>query len=344
MKIKLSDIAKRMGISTAAVSMAVNNKPGVSDETRQEVLRIAEEMGYRHRRPVTIVKDEEPLPKRFIKLLRIRKHGLVVMETAFFSALIEGIEKQSKEMGYELLMSNMTIDPAIPNQIKDEYHEDVDGIIALCTELDEEDITGLLELTCPRVVLDRRFEDNIDTVLMNNQKAAKQAVECFSRNGHSHIGYLKSSTRIYNFDSRYRGYLKSMENKGLKVEASHIAYLEPTIDGAYRDMLAYLKGMGPGTLPTAFMADNDNIALGAMNAFKDMNINVPEDVSIIGIDDMPFCTIISPQLSTIRIYKQEIGRLAVKMLVEQSLGEVECTRKVEVDTTLVERASVLKLN
>ena len=93
MKVKLSDIANEMGISVAAVSMAINNKSGVSEETREDVMKTAERLGYKIKKPQSV---QQSTAKRFIKLLRIRKHGLVVMETAFFSALIEGIEMQCK--------------------------------------------------------------------------------------------------------------------------------------------------------------------------------------------------------------------------------------------------------
>lgn len=344
MKIKLSDIAKEMGISTAAVSMAVNNKPGVSEETRLEVLKVAGEMGYIARKPATAVKiANASASKKFIKLLRIKKHGLVVMETAFFAKVIDGIEEQCKKMGYELLISNITIDPNEKGQIVNEFHDDVDGLIALCTELDEEDVIDLVGLKCPKVILDRRFQFNVDTVLMNNQKATNQGVEFLYGKGHRKIGYLRSSTSIYNFESRFRGFVKVMESKELDISDDHIAHIEPTIDGAYKDMMMYLNEFGHD-LPTAFIADNDNIALGAINALKEKNIKIPEDISIVGIDDMPFCSLISPQLTTIKIYKKEIGRIAVKMLVEQSKEETECSRKVEVDTTLVNRESVRDLS
>ena len=243
MKVKLSDIAKEMNLSVAAVSMAINNKSGVSEETRIDVLKAAEEMGYKFKKPI-IKETVEPAEKKFIKLLRIKKHGLVLMETAFFAAVIDGIEEQCRKMGYELLISNIILDLENPNQISDEYHEDVKGLISLCTELDENDVLPLIAVECPKVILDRRFEHNIDTVLMNNQKASRQAIGFFYDLGHRDIGYLRSSKRIYNFDSRFRSYLKKMEALNLTVQDDHIIELEPTIEGAGRDMREFLKHLG----------------------------------------------------------------------------------------------------
>ena len=339
MKVKLSDIAKEMGISIAAVSMAINNKSGVSEETREQVLEVAERLGYKIKKtqPVQV----SPLAKRFIKLLRIRKHGLVVMETAFFTALIDGIEMQCKKMGYELLISNMVIDDLTTHTIADEYHDGVDGLVVLCTELDFADVEELLNKKCPIVVLDRKFDYNVDTILMNNQKACRQAVKFLVDMGHTEIGYLKSSTSIYNFDSRFKSYRESIAKRGLPFDINHIMSLEPTIEGAYADMKESLLSFDPKLLPSAFIADNDIIALGAMNAMKEAGIRIPEDVSLIGIDDMPFCKFVSPQLSTIKVYKEEIGRHAVKMLVEQIDQETECSKTVLVDTVVINRESVL---
>ena len=335
MRIKLSDIAEELGLSVAAVSMALNHKNGVSDETREEVMKAAERLGYKLKKQSA----KENNKKRFIKLLRIKKHGLVVMDSAFFAAVIEGIEEQCRRMGFELLISNIVLNDD-PDQIKREYHDELEGLICLCTEMDDEDVDKLIQLNCPQVVLDRKFFANINTVLMNNQKAARQAVTYLYQMGHRQIGYLKSSQPIYNFDSRYKSFIETVSHFQLSLREEQIISLEPTIEGAYRDMKAFLERDGKNKLPTAFLADNDIIALGAMNALKEYGVQVPQEVSLIGIDDMPFCTLVSPSLTTIKIFKKEIGRQAVKMLVEDIHGDREATRKVEVDTVLVERESV----
>ena len=340
MKVKLSDIAKEMNISIAAVSMAINHKSGVSEETREQVLAVAERLGYKIKKSQVV---EGVASKRFIKLLRIKKHGLVVMETAFFTALIEGIEMQCKKMGYELLISNMVLEDLTTHAIADEYHDGVDGLVVLCTELDYEDVEELLNKRCPIVVLDRKFDSNVATILMNNQKASRQAVKFLVDKGHTEIGYLKSSTSIYNFDSRFKSYRESIARRGLPFDINHIMSLEPTIEGAYRDMKEALVTFDHKKLPSAFIADNDIIALGAMNAMKEVGIRIPEDVSLIGIDDMPFCKFVTPQLSTIKVYKEEIGRHAVKMLVDQIEQDTECSKTVLVDTVVVDRESVLDL-
>ena len=341
MKVKLSDIAKEMGVSIAAVSMALNNKGGIGEETREEILKTAERMGYKARRATkSLPEAKEP---RFIKLLRIKKHGMVVMETEFFAAVIQGIETQCRKMGYQLLIANVTLNKEESNQIANEYHEDIDGMISLCTELEEEDIGHLKRMPCPQVVIDRKFLWNVNTVLMNNQKGTRQAIEYLYEKGHRRIGYLKSNIGIYNFKSRFKSYLESIQHLGLECQEELILSLDPSIEGAYQDMKKILEESEVDNLPTAFVADNDNIALGAMNALKEYGVKIPEQVSLIGIDDMPFCKIVDPPLTTVKVYKEEIGRQAVKLLVEEVLGDTECSKKIEVDTVLVERNSVKEL-
>ena len=244
-------------------------------------------------------------------------------------------------MGYELLISNIVLEDQLTSHIADEYHDGIDGLVVLCTELDFEDVEELVNKKCPTVVLDRKFDCNVDTILMNNQKASRQAVKFLVDKGHTDIGYLKSSTSIYNFDSRFKSYRESIAKRGLPFDINHIMPLEPTIEGAYRDMKEALLSLNLTQLPSAFIADNDIIALGAMNAMKEAGIRIPEDISLIGIDDMPFCKLVSPQLSTIKVYKEEIGRHAVKMLVEQIDSETECSKTVLVDTVVIDRESVL---
>ncbi len=340
MKVKLSDIAAEMGISVAAVSMAINNKSGVSEETRLQVIEVAKRLGYDMKK-VNLKKESRD--KRFIKLLRIRKHGLVVSDTAFFTSVIEGIDKQAKKMGFEFLISNLTLDANNEQQIADEYHEDVAGMVILCTELMEEDVQGVMNLKCPVVLLDSKFDYNRNTILMNNQKAVRQAVKHLVSKGHRQIGYLKSNTMIYNFNSRFKSFKESMTMHDLVLRDNDVIELTPTIEGAYEDMMPALANRELKDLPTAFVADNDIIALGAINAMQETGIKIPNQISVVGIDDMPFCSLVSPQLTTVHIYTGEIGRQAVKMLVEDIDGESESTRTVMVDTELIQRESVQEI-
>lgn len=343
MKIKLDDLAKKMDLSVAAVSMALNNKKGVSDQTRKKVLEAAQEMGYKVKNTgMATVEDKEI--NRYIKLIRLKKHGLVAADTAFFAEVVEGIEEESKRNGFQLLVSNYYVNELTDALFEGENYEQVAGAIVFATELESDDVAVFRALKRKFVVLDSYFVDHEwNTVLINNHSAAYQAVKYLKSKGHVQIGYLKSNTPIYNFQKRFHGYQEALQMMDLSYEEKFTIELEPTLSGAQRDMESTLNQPQKKELPTAFLADNDIIAVGAMNAMKMSGVKVPKEVSIIGIDDMPFCQAVNPKLTTIKIYKREMGREAVLLLLSTINQEVQYTQKREINTELVSRESVCDL-
>ncbi len=343
MKIKLQDIANELNISVAAVSMAINGKKGVSDQTRDQVLELAAKYGYEVKKKVEASDDVTPL---FIKLLRVKKEGLVAQDTAFFSKLIEGIENETKKMDCQLVVSNMTCNEMDEEWLDSENKSSMDGLIILGTELNSDDLEILDQLRKPFVILDSyMIGKDWDCILMNNQQAVHKGVSYLLEKGHKQIGYLKSSYAIYNFDERYRSYGQFVYESKIQQNPSHVVEVEPTLDGAYKDMSAYLDSLKGdlSQLPTAFMADNDLIAVGVMNALMERGIKVPEQISIVGIDDMPCGRIVTPKLTTLRIYKQKIGGFAVDRLLTLCKEPTDISRKVEINTFLVERESVREI-
>ena len=167
-------------------------------------------------------------------------------------------------------------------------------------------------------------------------------MEYLIEQGHREIGYIRGAYRINGFKVRGQGYQSAMRKYKLEVKNHYIITLSTTLNGAYQDMLAYLD-KEPG-LPTAFFVDNDMIALGAMKALQERGYKVPDDVSIIGFDDLPFSEISYPPLTTLRVPNKEMGRLAVRRLIDmiQNPGEVVVT-KTEVCTKFIERQTVKKL-
>lgn len=340
MKVKLDDLAKRLDLSVAAVSMALNDKKGVSHQTRERVLDTALEMGYKVKKSgFETLQNKEP--NQYIKLIRLKKHGLVAADTAFFAEVVEGIEEESKRNGYQLLISNYYVNDLSDALFESENYEQVAGVIVFATELESDDVAVFRSLKRKFVVLDSYFVDREwNTVLINNHSAVYQAVKYLKSKGHIQIGYLKSNTPIYNFEKRFNGYLEALQMMGLVYQEKFTIRLEPTLIGAQRDMEDDLKQRQIKDFPTAFLADNDIIAVGAMNSIKMKGIKIPQDVSVIGIDDMPFCQAVDPKLTTIKIYKKEMGREAVQLLLSTIHQEGKYTQKREINTELVIRDSV----
>lgn len=337
MKNTILDIANQAGVSPATVSNALNGRKGVSKDTKQRIINIAKVNGYQ--------KDNGNKAKKSIRFVIFKKHGLVVSDTPFFSSLIEGIEKESRAQGYETLITHVCPnDDDFKNTIESIKNSYCDGMLILATEMNFEDIEVINNINVPTVILDNYIKDkNYDSILINNPDAAFKATRFLIENGHTRIDYLHSSIHINNFYYRKAGYLEALHEHDINVNEQHEFLLEPTMEGSYKDMKKILE---KNTLefPMAFFADNDIIAFGAIKALKEKGIRIPEDVSIIGFDDMPFCEITNPSLTTIKVFKQDMGSIAVKRLVEKINSNDSITQKIEVSTELIVRNSVLKIS
>lgn len=337
MSLRIKDIADELNISTATVSLVLNNKPGISEETRQKVLKLVEEKGY----TTNLLSKPALKNNRNIRFVIYKKHGQVVSETPFFSALMEGIDQEARDEGYNLLVSYINEKENTKMDVLRIIEESApDGLLLLATEMEREDCEAFQQLALPMVLLDSCFaSEHQDMVIINNRQGAYQAVKYLVECGHSDIGYLHSSVWINNFADRKEGFMNALHQYDLRLNKRYLLEVEPTLEGAYHDVANYLD-LGAGT-PSAFFADNDIIAFGAIKAFKEKGLHVPEDVSMIGFDDMPFCEMIDPPLTTLRVHKQRMGRIAVKRLIERIETGPEEVIKIEVSTEIVARKSVL---
>ncbi|HLV10259.1 MAG TPA: LacI family DNA-binding transcriptional regulator [Halanaerobiales bacterium] len=337
MKIRLKDIANAANVSVATVSLALNNKKGVSKQKKQEILDIARQMGYDFQ-------QGSENQANAIRFIIYKRHGYVVSDTPFFSNLIEGIQRECRENNYEMLISHITKNEENYLEIIDDIKNDnCSGTIILATEMYEEDLQQFLGINKPVLLLDSYIKhQDYDFVLINNTSASYKASSYLINKNHKEIGYLHSSVYINNFYYREQGFRGALKDHDIEYKSEYIFELEPTLEGSYQDMINLLNN-GNKKLPTAFFADNDIIAFGALRAMKEKGIKIPDEVSIIGFDDMPYCQISRPRLSTIRVFKQDIGRLAVKRLLEKIDKKDEIIQKTEVATELIERESVKKL-
>jgi LacI family transcriptional regulator, purine nucleotide synthesis repressor len=336
MKTIMQDIARLANVSPGTVSNALNNRKGVGKETKEKILKIAEELGYYR----SNAKEES----RVIRFIIYKKHGYVVSDTPFFSALIEGIERECRAEGYEMIISHVI---SGEDDIEDIYQivkqDQVAGVLLLATEMEEADLEPFKNLSVPSVILDSYFKNaDFDYLLINNTKGTHQAVMYLVEKGHVKIGCLGSSKPINNFKFRYEEYTRTLSESNLSKDTDFELFLEPTLEGAYRDMKKILEA-GGRKLPTAYFAFNDIIALGAIRAMKEHGISVPEQVSVVGFDDMPFAEISSPRLTTVRVHKQYIGKMAVRRLLQKISEADEVKLKIEINTELVIRESVGKL-
>ena len=336
MKITAKELAAKLNLSTAAVSMALNNKPGVSTETRRKVLDAAENYGF----------DFSKLSNKqnttgSIYFILYKKHGTVVADTPFFSSLSEGISLECQKQGYKLKISYIyEDDDTIKKQVEDVQFSDCVGIILLGTEMSPGDLKPFSDLPIPLVLLDAYFETvPCNYVIINNIQGAFMATSYLIQKRKQQPGYLKSSYYISNFGERTNGFYKAIRTAGMPASGSVIHELAPSIEGAYVDMLDILaRGNG---LADCYFADNDLIAMGAIKALKEKGYHIPTDIAVVGFDNLPICSVLDPGLSTIHVPKQYMEQVAVQRLftILQSPGLPPI--KTEISTTLIKRKSVI---
>lgn len=334
MKVSIKQISRITGFSPATVSNALNRKKGVNRETSDKIFRVAEQLGYQ---------TDKMINK--IRFIIYRKNGLIIDESQIFSAMIEGVERQAKELGYETAFIRLDCTEDNFAERLEEVLGDTESLmILLGTEMLEEDYVPFQKYKGHMILLDGWSESMLfDAVLINNTDAACEAIDYLVARGHREIGYLRGDYRIKAFCYREYGYERTLGRYGLGKRPEHIVTVGTQLESSYEGMKRYLEKKPH--LPTAFFADNDVIALGAMRAMREEGIQVPGDVSVIGFDDISFGAVSTPELTTLHVYKQEMGEIAVRRLLDNiRRPERDVKVKIQVCATFTERGSVSSLN
>ncbi|MCI2057125.1 MAG: LacI family DNA-binding transcriptional regulator [Oscillibacter sp.] len=310
MAVTAKEIAEKLGISPAAVSLAMNGKPGVSAATRERIIAEAVRMGY------AIQKEASPAAN--IRYVIFLERGDAVKETSFYSIVLQGIEARAKKLGYNVFISYFYADGNWEDQVTS-ICSDVSGLILLGTEVTDRHIRKVQEgdfakQNIPMVMVDNTTDlTDIDCVVGDNQGGAYKAVSYLLKKGHPDVGYLRSTTRVGSFEARELGVRKARLDAGLGGQTPlQCVDVSISSEQAFYDMSAWLSHGGKPL--SAFFADNDIIAASCIRALKASGYHVPDDVSVIGFDDMPICTMVDPPLSTVHISKELIGQLSVDIL------------------------------
>lgn len=334
------ELAEKLGVSAATISMVFNNKPGISEETRFRVIEAARRYGYVYKPRGN--QDSLFSNSRVICFVIFKKHGLVVGDTPFFTEVMEGVLQSCGDVGYQAKVAYHYADMDFSVQVERNEYRQCAGLILLGTEMNTDNLSQFLALNLPTVVLDAYFEEiSADYVLINNVQGAFLATQYLAKQGHTSIGYLKSSIRISNFSERANGYYNALRKYSLSTGHLHVIEISPQTEQGYEDMVRYLEAKPP--LATAYYADNDIIAAAAVRGFARFGYRIPEDISVIGFDDMPFCQLMMPPLSTMRVPKRILGSTAVKRLAEILRGGAPEHMKTSVATELTQRCSVSRI-
>ena len=315
---RAKDIAKQLGLSAATVSLVLNNKPGVSTNTRQRILNAIAESDFNPQKfPAVNIPSADS--KSICFLVYKRAKDDVIEDSQFLSNVIKGLGTQASENNFSMSISYIN-DSAIDDiQPIIEYLNEgnISGLLILGTELSDTDLVKLANYAkdLPVVLLDRYTSEHMDSISLDNITATQKATEQLIANGHTEIGFINSSFWLNNFEERLEGMKLALKKNSLTFNKQYYCELTPAIEEAKLDMEEYLKTQKK--LPTAFVAANDVLAIGACTGLKGSGYKVPDDISIVGFDDLPYSSIISPPLSTVKVQKERMGRLAMSRLIDR---------------------------
>lgn len=332
-EMKLKDIAREANVSPATVSLVLNGREGVGQEKRRQIAELLEEHGYR------LGSGPEKKPaKKSIRMIKYKKHALLVEgNPGFVNAILDAVEKECRRQGYNLIMTAYG-ENQLP-QIADLLAQDpTDGILLLGTELVPEDMAYLEGVTTPIVILDNYMPFlDCNCITMNNEEAIYRSVSHLLSLGHPRIGFLANILPASNCNVRRQAFEQAMVHLGGAFDPALVYPVHPTPDGAYQSIHDMLEeGV---KFPTALVANNDSIALGAMKAFKEHKLRIPEDISIVGFDSIPYSTISDPPLTTMEVSCTDMGIWAVRILCDRIKYPFSSVTKMQVGTKLLERSS-----
>ena len=325
----MRDVARHAGVSIATVSHVINETRPVSDTLRQRVLHSMETLGYQ--------------PNAIARALR-NKHsstlGLIVPDgrNPFFAEIAQGIEEVSLEHGYSLILCDSGNDLGkVLVHTKHLSAKRVDGIVFTTSGDDFEDVTSLLGGATAVLVIDMdagRFP--ADAILFDNFEGGRLATEHLLALGHRRIACITGPSRQSLRRERETGYRHALQEAGISPEDALIREGDFQPASGYHHALELLRQPEP---PSAIFACNDLMAMGALRAAREMGLDVPAQLSIIGFDDIYLAAYTSPTLSTVRLPKREMGRQAAHMLLERIQNPARPVQRHTVALELVVRES-----
>jgi len=325
----LKDIGKEIGVSATTVSRALNNKPDISYETKQKIKEVAERLGYS--------------PNALARSLKAKKTGsigvlIADIADAFFAPIVKGIENTAREMGYSIILCDTS----------EEYEQEkialemmlekrVDGLLITPSQTEYKDILELKRRKIPFVLIGRYFDlVESDYVITDDIKGAFSAIDYLIKKGHKKILFINGPNYISSAKERLVGYKRALQENAILFDKSLVKEDALKMEDGYRIMKEVLSS---GTKFTAVFAYCDFVILGVMQALEEAKLKVPEDIAIVGYDDVAFARFLQVPLTTVHIPKYELGKEAMRLLKKKIEGEIKEPQNVILPTRLVIRKS-----
>lgn len=329
-----ADVAEKANVSQAMVSYVINNNSTVTipDETRQRILSVMDELGY--------------VPNITARRLRSSKTYTVAgvipdITNPFYPAFERGVQDTVNQYGYDLVIYNT--DGTAERERK--YLESllqgrVDGVVGVFFHLRTADLSLLIEQQIPVVRLEAMPKVpgrlSLDNIYIDNIAASRSAVEYLIDKGYRRVAMLSSHEGPARF--REMGYREALEAHHIEFEPVLLGYGAYSEDGGYMAMSSLLQQRD--SRPSAVFAANDLMAMGAMLAIREAGLSIPDDIAVMGFDDIPTAKLVYPSLTTVAQFQRQLGQRAAELLMERLTGSLpEQGRSVEMPYRIIERDS-----
>jgi DNA-binding LacI/PurR family transcriptional regulator len=327
--VNIREVAKRAGVSTATVSRVVNGTVPVGVSTERRVRSAIRALGY--------------YPNTHARTLGSGKshmYGLIISDIAnpFFPDIAKHFERIAVEHGQELLIANTDYQPQrMQNCVRRMLERKVDGVAIMTSEMDPKLIQLLNKRGVPIVFLDTgRVGRSISNIFIDYDGGIEHAIEHLVSLGHQRIAFVGGPPTLASAKTRSKAFLRSLKKHNLKFSADYMRKGNHHIDGGQNAMAQMLKLRQP---PTAVLGSNDLTAIGVMGAIHAAGLRVPEDISVMGFDDIEISSFLHPPLSTIRVPRAEIAARAFTALYAASHKGADHGIEYQILTELVIRQS-----
>lgn len=338
-KVTMKDIAQSLGISINAVSLALNDRVGVSEETKRKVLRLAEEMGY-------LEGGSKYMSTYSSKNICVLLKNIYFRDMHFYSKILLGIEEEARRNGYDVLINFFESEDEIPSCIENRR---VSGVV-IVGKVEDQYLVKIKSYKIPVVLVDHTsLSESTDSILTDNKLGTYKVTKYLIDKGYSKIGFFGDLDYTISIKERFFGYqeaLKTLPDLKLQHEVNeyigHYSVLNEIeayiLTNDTQKLIECVKRVE--VMPEAFVCSNDNAAIQLSSALRGLGYNVPEDISIVGFDDIDLCQMISPKLTSVRVNKEFMGRKAIQKLLWRFANHKEPVENIIMNVEIVERESV----
>lgn len=343
-KVTMKMIADKAGVSVSCVTRCINESGYVSEDKKQKVFRVMEELNY--------------IPNQQAKCLREGHSRLLghiyasTDENIFFTKIATRVEKKSFEKGYKIISYALDTGnvKTLNGLLVDLMSYGVDGIIinsGCDREILEEIGRKVKKMSVPMVMIERPADVyEIEKILVDNAEGSYIATQRLHRAGHKKIAYLGVEQQEIVEQERYHGYLQAMKGINQEYALAHSWFVrEYTVENGYKECLRMIEdNRGTEDFPTAIFAASDILAAGVYRALMEKNIRVPDEVSVVGYDDT-IAKFLSPPLSTMQLPVEEIAEAAVNVLINRVEGKEHYAgnRTIKIGPVFIERESIKEI-